>query len=135
MEDPWQPARTPTWHGVPPHDGPLAGPGPDLRAYAWIVHGLYAVGLMTGITAIPGVIVAYLKRPEAAGTFYESHFAYAIRSFWIGLALTVAGFVLSFVLVGFLVLALAWAWWLVRVIRPMVALLDDRPIGRPAGFF
>ena len=134
MEDPWQPTRNPSWHGVPPHDGPMVGPGPALRAYAWIVHGLYAVGLLTGITVIPGVIVAYLKRADAAGTFYESHFGYAIGSFWIGLLLTLAGIVLSFVLVGLLVLALGWIWWMVRIIRPMVALLESRPIQKPYGF-
>ena len=144
MGDRWQPTRNPDWRdpdwrGVPPSpdrsmDGPMAGPGPDLRTYAWIVHGLYAVGLMTGITAVPGVILAYLKRGEAAGPPYESHFAYAIRSFWIGLLLTLVGIALSFVLVGLLVLALVWVWWLVRIIRPIVALMDDRPIADPTGF-
>ena len=118
---------------APPRSG--GGPGPDLRAYAWIVHGLYAAALLTGVTAVPGVIVAYLKRRDAAGTIYESHFAYAIRSFWIGLLLTLAGAALCLVLVGFLVLALVGIWWLVRIIRPIMALLEDRAIVHPSGFF
>ncbi len=130
-----QPGRNPAWGSHPP-SAPYDGvSGPDLGTYAWIVHGLYAVGLVTGFTAVPGVIIAYLKRGEATGTFYESHFAYAIRSFWIGLLLAAVGVALCFVLVGFLVLALLWAWWLVRIIRPIVALLDNRPIANPEGFF
>ena len=80
------------------------------------------------------MIVAYLKRREAVGSIYQSHFDYAIRTFWIGLALSVVGLVLCFVLVGILVLALVGIWWLVRVIRPIMALLDNRPIANPTGF-
>ena len=114
--------------------GMPAAAGPDLKTYAWIVHGLYVAALATGFTGVAGVIVAYLKRREAVGSIYQSHFEYAIRTFWIGLALSAVGLVLCFVLVGILVLALVGIWWLVRVIRPIMALLDNRPIANPTGF-
>ena len=116
-------------------DGTLsAGSGPDLKTYTWVVHGLYAAGLVTGFTAVAGVIVAYLKRADTVGTIYESHFTYAIRTFWIGLGLMLAGFLLSVILVGVLVFILAGLWWLVRIIRPVMALLENRPIANPTGF-
>lgn len=126
------PPSTP-WGEPPRPPEPYSMPGPDLRTYAWIVHLLYAAAMLTGITAVAGVIIAYLKRGEASGTMYESHYAYAIRTFWIGLALGIVAFVLSFVLIGVLVFALGGVWWLIRVIRPIMALLEGRPVSNPTG--
>ncbi len=114
---------------------PYVAPGPDYRTLAYVVHGLYAASFITGFTAIVGVVIAYMKRAEAAGTIYESHFAYAIRTFWIGLAMSLAGFVLCFLLIGFLVLALVAVWFIVRIVRPILALSEDRPVNNPTGFF
>lgn len=125
--------QDPAWRSrLPPESAPT--PGPDLKTFTWIVHLLYALAMVTGITGIAGVIIAYLKRAEARGTIYESHLDYAIRTFWIGLILVTVGVVLSFVLIGLLVFALAGVWWLIRVIRPILALLENRPISNPAGF-
>lgn len=81
------------------------------------------------------MIVAYLKRGEAKGTIYESHFTYAIRTFWLGLLGAVVAGVLCFVMIGYVLLALLFVWWLVRVIRPVVALVDEAPIRNPRGWF
>lgn len=105
------------------------------RDWAWIVTALYALSLVTAITHIPGVIVAYIKMPDVRGTLYESHFTYAIRSFWIGMALLVAGVALCLVGVGIVILSLMGVWWLIRIIRPVIALMEDRPINDPYGFF
>lgn len=107
----------------------------SLKTWAWVVHGLYVATFFTGITSIPGVIVAYLKRGDARGTRYESHFTYAIRTFWLGLAgtlliamlfLTIIGIPLCAVMIGLLSI-----WWIIRMVRPIVALLDNRPIADP----
>ncbi|MCQ9155453.1 DUF4870 family protein [Acidomonas methanolica] len=107
--------------------------GLTLRQWVWITHLLYAASFFTVITHIPGVIVAYLKIGEARGTPYESHFIYAVRSFWLGIALLFLGLILAIVGVGILILALWGVWWFIRIIRPIMALLDDRPIADPYG--
>src|SRR5678815_1373819 len=55
----------------------------DLRLVAALVYGLYLFAVCTGITAIVGVVIAYVKRGDARGTVYESHFSNAITVFWI----------------------------------------------------
>lgn len=121
----------PGWHpslSVPPDTQ-------DAKRWAWIVHILYIASFFAGITSIPGVIVAYLKRRDALGTIYESHFTYAIRTFWLGLIFAIVTTTLCFVLVGYAILPFFFIWWLIRVIRPVVALMDNRPIANPTGFF
>lgn len=100
-----------------------------------IVHGLYAASLITGFTSIVGLIIAYMKRPEAAGTIYESHLTYAIRTFWIGLIAGGISFVLMFVLIGIPMLVAVGIWFIVRIVRALLAVLDDKPIAKPAGWF
>ena len=58
----------------------------------------------------------------------------AIRTFWISLIVGIIGFVLAFVLVGFLVLGLLALWHLFRVIRGLIRALDGAPIADPAGW-
>ncbi len=110
-------------------------PSVDMKTTVLIVHGLYALGMLTGITALVGVILAYVKRADAQGTVYESHITYAIRTFWIGVTLLVTGIVLTFVLVGTVILALSTVWYLIRLVRAFVAAIEGRAIARPTGFF
>ncbi len=105
------------------------------RNYAVIVHACYAAALLVGITSIVGVVIAYLKRPDTAGTIYESHLDYAIRTFWIGLAMGVAGFILTFVFVGVFLLLFTAVWYIIRVVRAFLAWADQKPIADPKRFF
>lgn len=105
------------------------------RRWAWIVHILFIASFFFGITSIPGVIVAYIKRGQARGTIYESHFIYAIRTFWLGLAGAILSGLLCLVFVGYVMFGILFIWWLVRVIRPVIALVDDVPIRNPRGYF
>lgn len=106
-----------------------------MRNVALAVHGLYAASFLFGVTSLIGVVVAYMKRGEAAGTIYHSHLTYAIRTFWIGLALSVAGFVLSLLGIGFLIWAFALVWFVIRLVRAFLAWNDRRPVERPERFF
>jgi len=55
----------------------------DLRLVATLVYGLYLLAPFNGITALVGVVIAYVKRSDARGTIYESHFSNAIMVFWV----------------------------------------------------
>lgn len=75
-----------------------------------VVYGLYLLGFTNGLTWIIGLIVAYVNR-DTAGPINESHYTFAIRTFWlsiawflIGLTLVLIGIPLSLVLVGIPVL-------------------------------
>jgi uncharacterized membrane protein len=105
------------------------------RNLALIVHGCYAAALLLGVTSIVGVVIAYMKAAEVAGTIYESHLAYAIRTFWIGLAMGLVGLVLSFLLIGLPILLFAGVWYIIRVVRALLAWNERKPIDNPSRFF
>jgi hypothetical protein len=72
-----------------------------VKSWTLIVWGLYLAsffGLAT--TQIIGLIIAYVKRRDAAGTPFESHMIYAIRTFWIGLGVELIGLIRSVVGLG-----------------------------------
>jgi uncharacterized membrane protein len=67
---------------------PVAG-APDLvrtRFIAIAIYGLYLAALINGITAVGGVVLAYVGRRDARGTVYEHLFSDAIHTFWISVA-------------------------------------------------
>ncbi len=57
----------------------------SLRQLTLILYILYAsCWILGGLPAIVAIVINYIKREDAAGTLYESHFAWQIRSFWWG---------------------------------------------------
>jgi uncharacterized membrane protein len=118
--------------------------------YDWtqIIYGLHALSLLTGILgaatvigafligwpSIIAVIMNYIKRSEAGGTWLESHFRWQIRTFWYGAfwaALCGIFVVLTFgigVLFVWLPLGLLAIWFIYRVARGWMALRDRRPM-------
>ncbi|TBW35227.1 hypothetical protein EYW49_16460 [Siculibacillus lacustris] len=105
------------------------------KTWAIVVWALYLGGAVTvGIAGIVGLIVAYLKRGDVAGTVYASHITSAIRTFWISLIAGIIGFVLSFVGIGLLVLIAVGIWSLFRAVRGLLKALDAKPIDDPEGW-
>jgi uncharacterized membrane protein len=97
---------------------------------ALIVYILYFVGYFTVIPFVVGVIIAHVQK-GSGGPMLDSHYDFQIRTFWISVLYGVVGFVLMFVLIGFLV----WGWWfiwsLIRNIKGILALNENRPIQNP----
>jgi uncharacterized membrane protein len=100
----------------------------SLKQLTLVVYVLQALSFAFGITAIVGLVINYVKRDEAAGTVYQSHFDWQIRTFWWGLLWTVVGIVLSFLLVGFAVLFVVWIWAIYRVVKGFLKLNDNQPV-------
>lgn len=111
---------------------PLDRRSGPLRTICLITYGCFGLGLLgVVITIIVGVVICYLKRGEAAGTIYESHFTWLIRTFWIGLGLSVLGLILLIIAVGWLLLVAVVIWFIVRLLKGVFAVLDGRPIENP----
>jgi len=83
---------------------------------AKIVYVLYLVSLVFGVTSLVGVIVAYVNVGDAPEPL-KNHYRFQIRTFWIGLLYSAVGALLAFVMVGFLVLAFAAVWLIVRCVK------------------
>lgn len=100
---------------------------------ALIVYILYFVSYVVGITALIGVIIAHVQVGEA-DPLLRSHYQWQIRTFWIGVLYFVIGVVLCFVLVGILVLLFWFIWSLVRNVKGVLALNEQRPIANPTSW-
>jgi uncharacterized membrane protein len=100
----------------------------SLKNISTVVYALQAASFFFGITWIVAVVVAYVKRDEAAGTWLESHFGWQIRTFWWGLLWGVLGILLTFVLVGLAVLFADAVWIIYRVVKGWLNLNDDKPM-------
>ena len=106
-----------------------------LRTWAIVVWALLIASAFTfALTAVVALILAYIKRPEAVGTVFESHFTSAIRTFWISVVVFAVGIVLTLVLVGIAVLVALFVWQLFRTIRGIVYAIDGKPIAHSRGW-
>mgnify|MGYP001346822437 CR=1 FL=1 len=100
------------------------------RSNLQLIYALYLVSFITGLTAIIGIIFAHINREKAMG-WLETHYVYAIRTFWIGLVYGVISFLLTFVLIGFVTGVLAAIWFAVRCIKGLIAVGNREPIANP----
>ena len=123
-------------------------PSRSLRGWTQAIYALHAFSLLTGILgaatvvgafltgwpSIIAVILNYVKRGEARGTWLESHFRWQIRTFWFGLlwiSLCVL-FVLATLGIGILIawlpIAFVSLWFIYRIVRGWMTLSDSRPM-------
>jgi uncharacterized membrane protein len=122
-------------------------PNRSLIVLTHIIYGLHAFSLITGIIgaatvvgafltgwpSIIAVILNYAKRSDARGTWLESHFRWQIRTFWFGLLWVTLClvFVVATLGVGLLIawvpLGVVGLWFIYRVVRGWLRLLDRQP--------
>lgn len=101
----------------------------NLAWWLYVFHGASLICSMGALSWIP-LIINYLKRADAAGTFVHSHHTWQIRSFWWYLFWLVLGGALFLSVVGiplaFLTWLAAWVWKAYRIIKGMLDLQDRR---------
>jgi len=97
----------------------------------WVVYGLLLSGWIIGPVAIVGGILAYLNKDKAElPSDILSHFNYAWSTFKWALIWCVVGLLLTFVVIGSLVLFGLSIWVTYRVIKGMLAVKDGQPIAQ-----
>jgi uncharacterized membrane protein len=119
---------------------------PSLVTVTHLVYGLHALSLLIGVTtaativgafvfgvpSIIAVIINYVKRGEARGTFLESHFRWQIRTFWFAFLWNVIGAALFATFVGIPLAVGVWlatgVWAIYRIARGWLALRDRKPM-------
>lgn len=99
-------------------DGPARGGGQAARNTVNIVYLLYLASLVFGITALIGVVMAYINRKEAPSEL-ATHYDFQIRTFWIGLLYVVIGAVTSMIVIGWFLLLLWAIWLIIRCVKGM----------------
>ena len=96
---------------------------PDM---AKIVYVLYLIGLLTGITIIIGVVMAYIYKDESPD-WLRTHYESQIRIFWIGILYCIIAGLLIFLLIGFLLYLVIAVWWIVRCVKGLKYLDQRQP--------
>ncbi len=127
---------------------------PSLVRTTHIVYALHALGLALGAfgaasvlgsflfgwPSIIAVVINYVKRGEARGTWLESHFTWQIRTFWLALAWALAVALVSIPLSVILIGIGTWiagmfalgVWAIYRIARGWLRLKDHQPMPSPA---
>jgi uncharacterized membrane protein len=116
-----------------PEPAPSQQPAMSDKQIVLVVYILYFVSYITGITALIGVIIAHVQ-VGSADPILATHYRFQIRTFWIGLLYLVIGSILTLAVIGFLVLLWWFIWSLVRNIKGMLVLNDNKPIADPASW-
>ena len=125
-------------------------PAESLVTTAHVVYALHTLGLVIGAfgtasvigaflfgwPSIIAVIINYVKRSEARGTWLESHFSWQIRTFWYALLWAVIVAVVSIPLTIVVIGVGTWIigmfalgiWAIYRIARGWLALKDGKPL-------
>jgi uncharacterized membrane protein len=128
----------------------LPRPDSSLVTVTHVVYALHAFSLVVGAfgaasivgsfifgwPSIIAVIINYVKRSEARGTWLESHFTWQIRTFWYALAWALLVALVSIPLAIILIGLGTWVvgmfalgiWAIYRVARGWLALKEGKPL-------
>ncbi len=123
-----------------------SSPPPSAVSVANIVYGLHTFAIVVGIAgtatilgsfigsvpSIAAVVLNYVKRGDAKGTWLYSHYQWQIRTFWYALLwMLVAGAMILSVIgifFGFALLAGLPLWLIYRIARGWMRLRDSQPM-------
>lgn len=121
-------------------------PQDSLLRLTHVIYALHAFSVLTGVfgavsvigafligwPSIIAVIINYVKRPDVAGSWLDSHFRWQIRTFWFAALWVVIGWALIFTVIGIpvaIVIFLALTFWVIyRVARGWMALNERKPM-------
>lgn len=95
---------------------------------ALVGYALQALGLVTGVAAIAGLILNYLKRSEVQGSYIASHFTWQIKTFWFSLLGLFIGAVLAIIGIGVLIMFATGIWYIYRIVKGWLALNESKEL-------
>ena len=100
----------------------------SLRTLTHLVYALQALAFLTLVTPLVGIVINYVKREDAVGTFYESHFRWQVRTFWWGLLWSAVGVITLIILIGKLILLAVTVWYIYRIVKGWLRLIENKPM-------
>jgi uncharacterized membrane protein len=131
---------------------PVPGaPAPSLISTTLLIYGLYGLAAVIalaahgfpplaplgGIAGIVAIIMAHVKRGDAAGTWLASHYRWLIRTFWFSLLWGVIGGIIAAlfwwlffigVVIGYAIWIATTIWVLYRLIKGYMLFKDSQPV-------
>ena len=93
---------------------------------------LIITAFLTGWPSIIALIMSYIWRDDASGTYLASHFDWLIGTFWVALVWLIIGWILIATVIGMVIgiplLLIIGVWVLYRLMKGLFALNDRRHI-------
>jgi len=95
--------------------------------HAKIVYFLFLASLVFGITALIGIVMAYMNQQDAE-SWLKTHYQYQIRTFWIGIIFAFIASILMFVGIGYILFVVLVVWVIVRCVKGLKAIDAKQPV-------
>ena len=95
-----------------------------------LVYALFLLSFLIGISGLIGLVFAYLNRGKAGG-WIDSHYTYAIRTFWIALLYGLVSAILSLAVIGVLLAVATVVWIVARCVIGLQKATAGEPIAKP----
>lgn len=86
------------------------------KANVQLIYLLYLGAFFGGLTGLIGLVMAYVNKTDAPDWLYD-HYVFQIRTFWIALGVSIVGWMLSIILIGFVILFLTAIWVIIRCVQ------------------
>ncbi|MDA8647052.1 YIP1 family protein [Porticoccaceae bacterium] len=99
----------------------------EAKKHALIAYCLMGLGLFIGITWLAGAIWAMVKKSDANGSIFETHYSNIIVTFWISLACSLLGLFTIFIIIGYFILIGTVMWSVYRIAKGLARITSDRP--------
>lgn len=103
----------------------------NIKIWMMAAYILNLASILLVFTNIVAVVIAYVFQGDAKDTIWESHCQFLIRTFWLSLLFGFIGAVLLFAIVGWIVLFLIPIWSIIRNVKGIKALSENRVIANP----
>ncbi|HEX4880541.1 MAG TPA: hypothetical protein VFV39_11890 [Limnobacter sp.] len=99
------------------------------RTVVLVAYVLGAVGVFTAFVPILiALIICYVKRGEATGTIYRSHYDWLVSTFWIGVCWFVVSLITWLIGVGIVIYLILGVWLLYRFVKGLLRFSERRAV-------
>lgn len=93
-----------------------------------IISLCYLGSFITGISGLVGIVLAHVWQGDNQANWAASHFTYLIRTFWIGIAVSI---LLTITIIGMIALPLPAIWVGVRSVMSLIKAQKQEPMPDP----
>ena len=91
-----------------------------------LVYLLYALSIFVPLAGLVAVIINHIRVNEVTTRFARVHHRWLMRSFWFTVLWAAVGGFLSGIGVGLVILGIAYLWYVYRIVRGGLNLLENK---------
>ena len=102
------------------------------RATVLLAYVLHLGGSIAGVPSLVGLALNYLKRHDADPAL-TTHHHWMTRTFWWALGWLVLGVLTTALFIGWLVIAIAWLWYVYRQVLGLIRLANGESMAFDTG--